>query len=177
MLEALKQSEQALVEGEIPVGCVIVYNGKEIVATGYNQTNACLNGTMHAEMIAIDNLIYIQNRDPEILKFCDLYVTCEPCIMCASALARIAIRKVYFGCYNEKFGGNGSILSLHNQPNLAFYSAYEIEGGLMENEAVQLFQRFYSTENKRAPEEKRKRKRIYHDPNTSTADCIIAKTI
>ena len=70
-------------------------------------------------MNAIDDMILNQQLDETIFHNCDLYVTCEPCIMCAAALGRMKIRKVYFGCKNEKFGGNGSVLSLHS-------STYEI---------------------------------------------------
>lgn len=91
---------------------------------------------------------------------CDLYVTCEPCIMCAAALARVGIRRVYFGCYNDKFGGCGSILKLH-KPN-AFaneqHTGYPIEGGILKDEAVTLLRSFYDGENFHAPHDKRKRK-------------------
>lgn len=148
----------------------------------------------HAEMVAIDNLILtpgLDNVDTSILRSCDLYVTCEPCIMCASALAKVGIHKVIFGCFNDRFGGNGSILSIHaiNQTNeiehqnqihqqhsgnislnidmnstidkyTCPYHNYPIESGLMKNEAIDLFQQFYTRENRRAPIEKRKRKPI-----------------
>lgn len=80
---------------------------------------------------------------------CELYVTCEPCIMCADALNRMKIGRVVFGCRNDKFGGCGSILSLHN---------YDITSGVLEAEAISLLRTFYNRENYHAPEAKRKKK-------------------
>lgn len=80
---------------------------------------------------------------------CTLYVTCEPCIMCADALNRMNIGRVVFGCRNDKFGGCGSILSLHK---------YAITKGVLEAEAISLLRTFYNRENYHAPEAKRKKK-------------------
>jgi tRNA-specific adenosine deaminase 2 len=91
------------------------------------------------------------------LSDCTLYVTCEPCIMCADALNRIKIGRVVFGCRNDKFGGCGSILSLHRYP---------ITSGVLEQETVDLLRTFYHRENYHAPEAKRKRK----DTGTTTDD-------
>lgn len=209
MREALKMGFTALKKGEIPVGCVIVErreDGHAIIASGSNQTNESRNGTRHAEIIAVESLFadsHIQplgNLNPQsgLLSNCDLYVTCEPCIMCAAALSKLGIRKVYFGCHNDRFGGNGSILSVHadaysgtaakcetiptyngnreialkasvgcsltNEQNdrtsesSSAYHKYEVEAGLLKDEAIDLFQHFYTSENRRAPEAKRKRK-------------------
>ncbi len=83
-----------------------------------------------------------------------LYVTCEPCIMCAAAISRVGVRVVYFGCKNERFGGNGSILRVHD--GLAGVQKYDAISGILCDKAINLFQTFYSTENRRAPENKRK---------------------
>lgn len=98
-----------------------------------------------------------RRHDVQDFRKCSLYVTCEPCIMCAAALSRIGIGKVYFGCRNDKFGGCGSILSLHEdmEPN---YKGYQTVSGLLEAEAVKLLQSFYERENMHAPDDKRKRK-------------------
>lgn len=156
MSEALKQAEHALKAGEIPCGCVIVYDG-QVIASGYNQTNKQMNATRHAEMVAFDDILLNQKYDKDIFHSCDLYVTCEPCIMCASALSIVGIRKVYFGCCNDKFGGNGSILSIHKE-DIQDYYRYPVESNIMHEEAIALFQKFYIGENKRAPMAKRKRK-------------------
>ena len=157
MIEAIVQAEIALKNGEIPVGCVFVIDDT-IVAKGHNLTNETKNGTMHAEIVAINNLIYDQELSQEAIKQSRLYVTCEPCIMCAAALSLIGVNKVYFGCRNERFGGNGSIISLHQNEILPKYHSYSIVPGLMEEYAIKLFQDFYIGENKRAPIAKRKRK-------------------
>ncbi|KAG7023369.1 tRNA-specific adenosine deaminase 2 [Cucurbita argyrosperma subsp. argyrosperma] len=116
---AILQAKLALNSLEVPVGCVIVEDGM-VIATGRNRTNETRNATRHAEMEAIDILIEAWQRDglstSEVAdKFskCKLYVTCEPCIMCASALSILGIKEVYYGCANDKFGGCGSVLSLH----------------------------------------------------------------
>jgi tRNA-specific adenosine deaminase 2 len=159
MNQALLQGTLALNSEEIPVGCVIVNNdNNEILSYGYNKTNETRNGTRHAEMMAIDDIIIKKGLDPSILSNCELYVTCEPCIMCAAALAKVGIKKVYFGCHNERFGGNGSIMSIHKETRMNNYHSYEVETGLLEEETINLFQKFYTTENRRAPENKRRKK-------------------
>ena len=207
MREALTMGQIALEKCEIPVGCVIVdhYDGKHtIIAKGSNQTNESRNGTRHAEIVAVESLFTSDAYRPRLdldlskglLSTCDLYVTCEPCIMCAAALSKLGIRKVYFGCHNERFGGNGSILSVHSGAypgipaknsfasdsdarhqaealngskveldraifTVARYNAYhkyDVEVGLLKEEAINLFQKFYTSENRRAPEAKRRRK-------------------
>ncbi|KAL7537773.1 hypothetical protein ACHAXR_008060 [Thalassiosira sp. AJA248-18] len=96
----------------------------------------------------------------EILSQCDLYVTCEPCIMCAAALSMIGINRVFFGCKNDRFGGCGSLLNLHNPDALPSmkHHGFEIHGGILEEEAIRLLRSFYDRENFHAPDNKRKRK-------------------
>lgn len=117
-------------------------------------------------------------RSIGIFRHCVLYVTCEPCIMCAAALATIGIRRVVFGCKNDRFGGCGSLLDLHKpEPEEANGSkslsinstvanngslGYEITSGVLEAEAITLLRSFYNRENFHAPDEKRRRK----DPAT-----------
>lgn len=220
MHEALNMGRRALEKGEIPVGCVIVEHRHDrsiIVAAGSNQTNESRNGTRHAEIVAIESLFAAENSALSttsnelkrgLLSNCDLYVTCEPCIMCAAALSKLGIRKVYFGCHNERFGGNGSILSVHidaykssDAPKIGlreeslcdtenstvtstelqeeyaavehnFYHNYDVEAGLLKVEAIELFQDFYTSENRRAPEAKRKRKVDKTFNSSSTAALI-----
>ena len=108
-------------------------------------------------------------RSTEIFASCDLYVTCEPCLMCAAALATVGIRRVIFGCKNDRFGGCGSLLNLHqpetgeglenNDTNGNHKSlGYEITTGVLESEAIHLLRSFYDRENFHAPDEKRRRK-------------------
>lgn len=110
MRRALELAHHAIEQGEIPVACVFVHDGN-IIGEGWNMTNESKNATKHCEFVAIERIL--KDHTIEIFKESELYVTCEPCIMCASALSIIGIKKVYFGCYNERFGGNGSILAVH----------------------------------------------------------------
>ncbi|CAN6289601.1 unnamed protein product [Urochloa humidicola] len=166
MERALEQAKFALDNLEVPVGCVIVEDGK-VISSGSNRTNATRNATRHAEMEAIDVLLQEwqrigldQAQVAEKFTGCDLYVTCEPCIMCATALSILGIREVYFGCANDKFGGCGSVMSLHrgstssddlsgNQPPKP--KGFKCTGGIMAEEAVALFRCFYEQGNPNAP--------------------------
>lgn len=176
MTLAIAKAEESLKDGEIPVGAIFVCDsdaahlgtvaepsagsdfGKVVMAATSNKTNASKNGTRHAEMVAIDQIILDKKYNPSIFRKMDLYVTCEPCIMCAAALSRVGIRRVYFGCHNDRFGGNGSILSVHKDTIGSHYAPYPAYSGIMKDEAIAVFQRFYSRENKQCPETKRRRK-------------------
>ncbi|CAK9329871.1 unnamed protein product [Citrullus colocynthis] len=160
---AIQQAKLALQSLEVPVGCVIVEDGM-VIATGRNRTTETRNATRHAEMEAIDILIEAWQRDglstSEVAdKFskCKLYVTCEPCIMCASALSIVGIKEVYYGCANDKFGGCGSILSLHLGSRESRTSGngqgrgFKCTAGIMASEAVALFRSFYEQGNPNAP--------------------------
>lgn len=151
MREALNMAELALKSDETPVGCVFVHKG-HIIARGMNDTNRSLNGTRHAEFQAINSIL--RDHPPSILAETDLYVTVEPCIMCASALRQYKIRSVYFGCANDRFGGTGGVLSIHSDPNIdPPYPAY---GGIFREEAIMLLRRFYVQENAKAPDPRTK---------------------
>eukprot|EP00980_Cylindrotheca_fusiformis_P025056 scaffold12982_cov129-Cylindrotheca_fusiformis.AAC.4 len=101
------------------------------------------------------------NKNPqlsssEIFSHCDLYVTCEP----SAALAAVGIRRVVFGCRNDRFGGCGSLLHMHRpkKETQASFLGYEITGGILQEEAIALLRSFYNRENTYAPDDKRKRK-------------------
>eukprot|EP01035_Chromulina_nebulosa_P018920 gene18920-24724_t len=162
---AFNEAEKSLNIGEIPVGCVFVNSeDDDIIGIGHNQTNETRNGTKHAEISAIDDIILNKNYNKDIFKNCELFVTCEPCIMCAAALGILGIKRVVFGCHNERFGGNGSILSLNNCVNeKGDMKRYEVISGVLGNQAIEIFQKFYLSENRRAPESKRKRKLDKHN--------------
>lgn len=107
-------------------------------------------------------------RCADIFRHCCLYVTCEPCIMCAAALATVGIKRVVYGCKNDRFGGCGSLLDLHkaeervdNDDNCGTSLGYEIQSGVLEDEAITLLRSFYDRENFHAPDDKRKRKEPY----------------
>jgi len=155
MQRALDLADAAVRQGEVPVGAVFVVDGVE-VARGANETNAAMDATRHAELVAVDAAL--AERCAVDWRAATLYVTCEPCIMCASALAQLGLRRCFFGCSNEKFGGCGSILSLHDR-------AFPCVGGLRKAEAVDLFRRFYDRDNTKVPSDRRgdtrkKRKKV-----------------
>jgi tRNA-specific adenosine deaminase 2 len=107
----------------------------------------------------------------EVLQECHLYVTCEPCIMCAAALAEVKIGKVIFGCRNDKFGGCGSILRLHESNSIApGHLGYPIVAGVLKDESIRMLQSFYNRENFHAPECKRKRKIVSQNNDTNRSD-------
>lgn len=145
MRRALDLADAAVQNGEVPVGAVFVVDGKE-VARGVNETNAAMDATRHAELVAVDAALAAR-REVDWAR-ATLYVTCEPCIMCASALAQLGLKKCFFGCRNEKFGGCGSILSLHER-------AFPCVGGLRKEEAVGLFRKFYDRDNAKVPATRR----------------------
>ncbi|KAF9697021.1 hypothetical protein EKO04_004940 [Ascochyta lentis] len=154
MREAIGMAELALKSDETPVGCVFVKDG-EIIGRGMNETNRTLNGTRHAEFVAIAGIL---SKEPiSILNQTDLYVTVEPCVMCASMLRQYGIRAVYFGCWNERFGGTGGVLNMHSDPSVD--KPYPVTGGIFREEAIMLLRKFYVQENEKAPEPKQKKTR------------------
>lgn len=150
MLMALAQAEIALHEREVPVGCVFVHHDSStVLASGSNKTNVSLNGTLHAEFVAIETIL--KTHPSTIFKEVDLYVTVEPCVMCASALRQLGIRKVFFGCGNDRFGGCGSVFAMHSDHWKTGTATYEVEAGIGRKEAIMLLRRFYLLQNDTAP--------------------------
>ncbi|KAJ5108763.1 hypothetical protein N7456_005438 [Penicillium angulare] len=168
MKQALLMGEKALEAGETPVGCVLVHNDK-IIGYGMNDTNRSMNGTRHAEFLAIAEVIQTYPRS--ILQSTDLYVTVEPCIMCASALKQYRIRRVYYGCANDRFGGTGGVLSIHSDPSID--PTYPVYGGFFRDEAVMLLRRFYIQENGKAPNPRPKKNR---ELNTNLDEGLLTPT-
>ncbi|KAH7380630.1 cytidine deaminase-like protein [Pyrenochaeta sp. MPI-SDFR-AT-0127] len=154
MREAIAMAELALKSDETPVGCVFVKDG-EIIGRGMNETNRTLNGTRHAEFVAIAGIL--SKNQVSVLNETDLYVTVEPCVMCASMLRQYGIRAVYFGCWNERFGGTGGVLNIHSDPSVD--KPYPVTGGIFREEAIMLLRKFYVQENEKAPEPKQKKTR------------------
>lgn len=137
MEEALRLAKEAFDEGEVPVGAVIVKNG-EIVARGRNRREKGKNALFHAEIEAIDSAC--RTLGGWRLWECEMYVTLEPCPMCAGAIVNARIPKLYFGAYDKKNGCCGSaanILALEN----GFRPA--CEGGVMEQECSQILSAFF----------------------------------
>ena len=137
MKKALTLAEEAEKEGEVPVGAVVVCDGK-IVGTGRNRRETEKNALCHAEIEAIDNAC--KNLGGWRLFKCDLYVTLEPCPMCAGAIINSRIKNVYFGANDYKNGACGSIVNLFN---LDFNHKPNFEKGILENECSEILTRFF----------------------------------
>ncbi|MEY4383336.1 MAG: tRNA((34)) deaminase [Bacteroidota bacterium] len=131
---ALRQAEQALEEDEIPVGAVIVANG-QVIAKAYNQTEKLTDVTAHAEMIAITSAA--QTLGAKYLKNCTLYVTLEPCVMCAGALYWSQIGRIVYGAAEEKRGFEKHGRSL-------IHPKTQVVPGILANESEQLLKEFFS---------------------------------
>lgn len=138
MKEALKEAKKAYQKLEIPVGAVIVKDGK-IIARGHNLKEAKTDTTKHAEIIAIQKAS--KKLESWRLIDCDMYVTLEPCSMCAGALINSRIRKVYIGTSDKKTGAVGSVLNLLN--DYTFNHKVEYEKGIMEEECENLLKNFF----------------------------------
>ncbi|KAG0145083.1 hypothetical protein CROQUDRAFT_659169 [Cronartium quercuum f. sp. fusiforme G11] len=166
MSEAVTMAEEALAANEIPVGCVFVDPGeRKVVARGRNRTNESRNACLHAEFDALSHLLPRQSNKNQDTNFKGvdhlvLYVTVEPCLMCSSALRQVGIKKVYFGCSNDRFGGCGGVVSIHDDPRLLFSEPFVALGGYRREEAIMLLRRFYITENTNAPVPKKKTNRV-----------------
>lgn len=144
MREAIKQAKKAARLGEAPIGAVIV-RGDEIIARGYNKRETKKNALLHAECIAIDRAC--KKLGGWRLPGCELYVTLEPCPMCAGAILNSRIEKVYFGAYDYKSGCGGSAMNLFNK-NLCNYSL-DAEGGVLQEECSVLLKEFFHELRKR----------------------------
>ncbi len=137
MLEALSLAEKAEREGEVPVGAVIVRNG-EIIATGYNKRETLQSSLCHAEIEAIDTAC--RSLGSWRLNDCTLYVTLEPCPMCAGAIINARIGTVVYGAYDEKGGCFGSTADFSAMP---FGHIPKIIGGYMERECKTILMEFF----------------------------------
>ena len=138
MREAIKEALKAKKHDEVPVGCVIVKNG-EIVGHGYNRRMRDMNTISHAEMNAI--LKASRKLEDWRLDGCEMYVTNEPCQMCAGAIVQARIKKVYIGCMNPKSGCAGSIMNLLQVEE--FNHQVEIESGVLEEECAALLTDYF----------------------------------
>ena len=138
MSEALRQARRAWEADEVPVGAVIVHQG-QIIARAFNQVETLKDATAHAEMLAITQAESVIG-DWRLLD-CDLYVTKEPCPMCAGALVHVRMRRVIFGCPSEKDGAAGSLLNLLQHPRLNHRC--QITKGVREDECAGMLQSFF----------------------------------
>ena len=138
MKEAIRQARKAAAIGEVPIGCVIVFQDK-IIARGYNRRITDKNTLSHAELNAIRKAS--RKLGDWRLDDCEMYVTLEPCQMCAGAIVQARIKKVYIGCMNPKAGCAGSIMNLLQVKQ--FNHQVEIETGIMEEECSMMLKNFF----------------------------------
>lgn len=135
MHRALKLAMQAFNADEVPVGCIIIHDNK-IIGQGYNQCESLNDATAHAEMIAITSAS--STLDNWRLNECAIYVTKEPCSMCAGAIVNSRIDKLYFGCYDEELGACGSRFEIcgGSTPSV-------VKGNILANESLSLIQEYF----------------------------------
>ncbi len=149
MKEALKQAKKAAELGEVPIGCVIEYQGK-IIGRGYNRRKIDKNTLSHAELIAIRKAG--KKMGDWRLEECTMYVTLEPCQMCSGAIVQARIPTVVIGCSNPKAGCAGSILNILQEPK--FNHQVEIVNGVMEEECSKILTDFFKQLRLKIKEEK-----------------------
>ena len=154
MKEAIRQAKKAYALDETPIGCVIVHEGK-IIGRGYNRRNTDKSPLAHAEIAAIRKAS--KKLGDWRLEECTLYVTLEPCQMCAGAIIQFRIPRVVVGCMNPKAGCAGSVLDLLHIAQ--FNHQAELETGVLEEECSQLMKQFFRELRQRKKEEKEEKKR------------------
>ena len=133
---ALKEAQKAFKADEVPIGAILVYQNK-IIARAFNRIESKQDATAHAEIQVIQKAS--KKLKSWRLNDTHLYVTCEPCIMCAGAIVHSRISHVYFGCKDERWGSFYSI----NDFSKKFNHRVTIEGGILDNEARELLQNFF----------------------------------
>lgn len=155
MTQALRQAQSAYLAEEVPIGAVIVYQGR-IIARAHNQVETLKDATAHAEMLALTQAQ--SSMGDWRLTDCDLYVTKEPCPMCAGAIVHCRINRVIFGCEDDKGGACGGFINLLQQPTLNHQS--DVTPGVLGEESKQLIQTFFAearekkkAANRRGPED------------------------
>lgn len=144
MKKALKQAEHALVLGEVPIGCVIVYD-KKIIGRGYNKRNTMKTALAHAEITAISKAC--KKLGDWRLEGCTMYITLEPCQMCSGAIVQSRIDRIVIGAMNPKAGCAGSILNLLDRPE--FNHRVEITRDVCANDSSELLKYFFKDLRKR----------------------------
>lgn len=138
MSEALRQARRAWEREEVPVGAVIVHEGR-VIARAFNQVETLKDATAHAEMLAITQAEAVIGDWR--LEECELYVTKEPCPMCAGAMVHVRLKRVIFGCPSAKDGAAGGLLNLLQHPKLNHRCA--ITSGVRQEECAQMLQAFF----------------------------------
>lgn len=148
MKEALKAAQNAYDAGEVPIGAVIVHNG-EIIGRGFNRRNTEGNPLCHAEIIAINEAAHFMG-DWRIEE-CTMYVTVEPCPMCAGAIVQARIPRVVYGAKNPKAGCAGSVLDVLNEPKLNHQ--VDVTEGVLKEECAAMMKEFFKRFRKKEKKE------------------------
>ena len=138
MQMALDLAEQAFKDGEAPIGCVVINAQGELIGAGYNKREQKKDATAHAELEAISQAC--AKIGDWRLDGCSLYVTLEPCPMCAGAIIMSRIEKVFYGAREAKTGSCGSVINLFMEP---YGHKIQVTGGVMEEECSQLLSKFF----------------------------------
>ncbi|SNU04943.1 tRNA(adenine34) deaminase [Lachnospiraceae bacterium] len=138
MRQAIRLAKKASDQGDVPIGCVIVYEGK-VIGRGYNRRNKDKSALAHAEIMAIRKATKVM--DDWRLEGCRMYVTLEPCQMCAGAIVQARIPEIVIGCMNPKAGSAGSIINLLDIKE--FNHQVDITKGVLEEECSELLVTFF----------------------------------
>lgn len=135
---AFREAERAFEEGEIPVGCIIVFQNT-IIAKAHNQIETLKDPTAHAEIIAVTSAAeYLQSK---VLAGCSMYVTLEPCVMCAGAIVLSKLENLFFGAYDFKSGACGSVFNVTNNDSLNH--RVNVLGGVLDEKCREILKSFF----------------------------------
>ena len=138
MQQALREAEKAYEKEEIPIGAVVVFDNR-VIGKGYNQVETLKDPTAHAEIIAITSAAeYLSSK---VLLGCSLYVTIEPCSMCAGAIVLAKIESLYFGAFDNKSGACGSVLNITN--NTSLNHTLSVAGGILDDKCSEILKSFF----------------------------------
>ncbi len=143
MQHALREAERAYEKEELPVGAVIIFENR-IIGKGHNQVETLKDPTAHAEIIAITSAASYLNS--KVLLGCEMYVTLEPCSMCAGAIVLAKLESLYFGAYDNKSGACGSVLNIINNKSLNHSLASY--GGILDEKCSDILKSFFDIRRK-----------------------------
>ena len=141
---AYKEAEKGYLLNEVPVGAILVDNAtNSVISSAYNQVIKHKNSTKHAEMLLIE--MGCKKKDSKYLVNTSIFITLEPCAMCAAAISEVKIDRIYFGAYDEKKGSLESIMKIYNNKN---YYVPEVYGGINEIESSKILKKFFQKKRK-----------------------------
>ena len=141
---ANKEAEKGFLLNEVPVGAILVDNAtNSVISSAYNQVIKHKNSTKHAEMLLIE--MGCKKKDSKYLVNTSIFITLEPCAMCAAAISEVKIDRIYFGAYDEKNGSLESIMKIYNNKN---YYVPEVYGGINEIESSKILKKFFQKKRK-----------------------------